>query len=160
MFPWLWLWAPQVHFPWSGDVAQRIEPDMSWFFGAIAPAAGNARIEQKAFRIASYGKQLGLLTEVVLAMTSELEPKGAKARESLDRLRKLAAQIEELKSAQYGELAVAIAEQARELERKRPAEFDRLRELLAADKPSLLARAQPRRSPQRKLIVRKPREGA
>ena len=30
MFPWLWLWAPQLHFPWSGDVAQDIEPTTTW----------------------------------------------------------------------------------------------------------------------------------
>ena len=25
MFPWFWFWAPQIHFPWSGDVAQRTD---------------------------------------------------------------------------------------------------------------------------------------
>ena len=39
MYPWLWFWAPQFHFPFSGSVAQRIEPDTRWFFDGI-PARG------------------------------------------------------------------------------------------------------------------------
>ena len=51
MYPWLWFWAPQLHFPFSGDVKQSIDPDTHWFFGAIHPAAGNSRIEEKAFAV-------------------------------------------------------------------------------------------------------------
>lgn len=49
MFPWLWFWAPQIHFPWSGSVAQQIEPNLGWFFGAIRPGSGDAAIESDAF---------------------------------------------------------------------------------------------------------------
>jgi hypothetical protein len=59
MYPWLWIWAPQLHFPWSGGVAQRIEPNANWFFDSISGQPGNAKIEKKAFGVASYGKQLG-----------------------------------------------------------------------------------------------------
>jgi hypothetical protein len=53
-------------FPWSGDVIQDIEPQTSWFFGSIAPEAGDGRIERHiALDIASYGKQLSALLDVV-----------------------------------------------------------------------------------------------
>ena len=61
MFPWLWLYAPQLYFPWSGSVAQQIEPNVDWFFDSINAAAGDGKIERKAFDKASYGTQLGLL---------------------------------------------------------------------------------------------------
>ena len=69
MFPWLWHWAPQVHLPWSGDVAQRIAPATHWFFQGIQPGAGHPRIEEEAFDVASYGKQLGLITELLLDLS-------------------------------------------------------------------------------------------
>ena len=81
MFPWLWYWAPQVHFPWSGRVAQQIAPDTHWFFGGIRPGAGDARIEEQAFGVASYGKQLGLITEVLLALAQESPRASIAARE-------------------------------------------------------------------------------
>ena len=40
MFPWLWVWAPQRRFPFSGDVSQDIEPSVSAFFKSIRPEAG------------------------------------------------------------------------------------------------------------------------
>jgi hypothetical protein len=70
MFPWLYpfapqifQWAPQVHFPWSGAVTQDIAPET--YFGAIAPGAGDAEIERDVLRHASFGKQLGILADVV-----------------------------------------------------------------------------------------------
>ena len=36
MYPWFRFWAPQLHFPFSGSVAQRIEPDNRMFFDARA----------------------------------------------------------------------------------------------------------------------------
>jgi hypothetical protein len=53
MFPWLWFYAPQFHFPWSGAVAQRIAPDTHWFFSGIRPGAGDAHIEEQAFGVAT-----------------------------------------------------------------------------------------------------------
>ena len=72
MHPWLWFWAPQIHFPWSGSLAQNIAPNTSWFSDLIQPGAGNARIEAQAFATASYGKQLGLITDVLLGPGIEL----------------------------------------------------------------------------------------
>ena len=49
MYPWLCFWAPQIHFPLSGSLAQNIEPNTTWFSDLIKPPAGDARIEEKAF---------------------------------------------------------------------------------------------------------------
>ena len=40
MNPWFFFWAPQLTMPFGGSVAQRIEPDTTWFFNGIAPTAG------------------------------------------------------------------------------------------------------------------------
>jgi hypothetical protein len=111
MFPWLWLYAPQFHLPWSGAVAQQIAPDTHWFFSGIRPGAGDARIEEQAFGVASYGKQLGLITEVLLALAQESPPASAKAQESIDKLTTIQAEIERLKTAEYERVAVSLAEQ-------------------------------------------------
>ena len=103
MFPWFWFWAPQLHFPLSGSVAQRIEPDTNWFFGAISPQAGDGAIERKAFDVASYGKQLGLIAEVLVDLAEQQPPRSAKGREALKRLRQIQARIEDLKETEYQE---------------------------------------------------------
>jgi hypothetical protein len=111
MFPWLWFFAPQIHFPWSGAVAQQIAPDTHWFFAGIRPDAGDARIEERAFGVASYGKQLGLITEVLLALAHESPRASAKAQASIDKLKKIQAEIEDIKSAQYEQMAKSLIEQ-------------------------------------------------
>lgn len=111
MFPWLWFFAPQIHFPWSGAVAQQIAPDKHWFFGGIRPGAGDARIEEQAFGVASYGKQLGLITEVLLALAQESPKASAQAKASIAKLQKIQAEIERLKTAEYERVAESLAEQ-------------------------------------------------
>ena len=86
MFPWLWFWAPQVHLPWSGNVAQDIEPSTSWFFRGIRPQSGDGEIEERAFAVASYGRQLGLITEVLLELAEQLAPASPQGGEALARL--------------------------------------------------------------------------
>jgi hypothetical protein len=100
MTPWFWTWAPQIHLPLSGDVAQRIDPKTVWRFDAIPGWAGDGRLEQRAVNeVASYGRQLGLITEVLLSIARQLPPGDAAARESLARLERIAAEIEGLKPA-------------------------------------------------------------
>lgn len=101
MFPWLWLWAPRVEFPLSGDVVQDIEPTLAPYFGRIAPPAGNGRIESKAVQVASYGRQLGLLTDVVIGLAEQSLPKGAEAQRALEQLKQIRGQIAELKTTEY-----------------------------------------------------------
>ena len=117
MFPWLWLFAPQVHYPWSGAVAQHIAPETDWFFAGIAPTAGDGRIERQAFEVASYGRQLGLITEVLLDLAAQLPPRSAKGRESLARLQAIQAAIEVLKQAEHERVAESLAAQVRAIQR-------------------------------------------
>jgi hypothetical protein len=118
MFPWLWFFAPQVHFPWSGSVAQHIAPNTDWFFAGIAPSAGDARIERDAFRVATYGRQLGLITEVLLDIAHQTAPTSGKARDSLARLQAIRARIEQLKEAEYERVADDLAEQVRRIQQR------------------------------------------
>jgi hypothetical protein len=79
---------------------QQIDPDLTWFSHWITPGAGNAAIEEKAFSgVASYGKQLGLITDVLLAIVEKTaltdEPK------AVDDLRRIRSRIEMLKTVEY-----------------------------------------------------------
>lgn len=134
MVPWLWFWSPQLYFPWSGSVAQRIEPNTSWFFDAILPSAGGARIERKAFDVASYGRQLGLITEVLLELAARQRPLDDEAAQSLGRLKSIRAEIEQIKKDEAHRTARQIEAQVRELKTRSAAEFqdliERLRPLL------------------------------
>lgn len=127
MFPWLWFWAPQVHLPWSGDVAQRIAPTTHWFFQGIRPGAGHARIEEEAFDVVSYGKQLGLITELLLDLSrrSAGEP-SPQAVEAQGKLVEIARQIEAIKSREYARDAAELERQLREAQRRGGVEFERL----------------------------------
>jgi hypothetical protein len=118
MFPWLWFWAPQVHFPWSGSVAQHIAPDTDWFFGAIRPGAGDARIEQQAFGVASYGRQLGLITEVLLELAQQAPKASARAQASVERLKQIQSAIEDIKAAECERIADTLAEQVQRIQRQ------------------------------------------
>lgn len=100
MFPWFWLWAPQLRLPFSGDVAQDIEPRLDWFFAGIKPQAGNARIEARAFDVASYGDQLGVITRLLLEMAERLPPETQSASSPLQELRDIHRRIEAIKQAE------------------------------------------------------------
>ena len=87
--PWWWLSKGAL----SGDLTQDISPVTSW----LSPQfefnfAGNRSLEAKVVAdVASYGKQLGLLSEAVLEITD------GKKGVALDRLKTLTEQIEEVK---------------------------------------------------------------
>ncbi len=127
MFPWLWFWAPQVHLPWSGDVAQRIAPTTHWFFQGIRPGAGHARIEEEAFDVASYGKQLGLVTELLLDLSRRSGgAPSPQAAEALDKLLDIARRIEAIKAQAYAQEADELERQLREVQRRGGADFEQL----------------------------------
>ena len=101
MFPWIWLWAPQVRLPFSGDVAQDIEPSLDLFFAGIKPHSGNARIEAQAFDVASYGDQLGVITQLLLEL-ADREPADVQAASApLQELRRIHERIEAIKDAEH-----------------------------------------------------------
>lgn len=130
MFPWLWIWAPQLHYPWSGSVVQSIEPDTNWFFDAIPAQAGNGTIEKKAFEVASYGRQLGLITEVLIELAKTDTTLSAEAATSLERLRTIRAEIEKIKATDTDSMVDDIESAFGRLQSSNPSEFARLRQRL------------------------------
>jgi hypothetical protein len=126
MIPWLWTWSPTLHFPWSGNVAQQIEPDTHWFFDAIAPASGNADVERKAFERASYGKQLGLVTDVLLEQVAHGRLESEAAKESLRRLKEIHVDIERIKNESVTTSVRSIEEDIARLKKRSPAEYKAL----------------------------------
>ena len=130
MFPWVWWWAPSIHFPWSGNVAQEIRPDTDWFFGAIPPSAGDGRIEKQAFELASYGRQLGLITDVLLGLCAERAPADAQAQAALAELRTIAARIEALKQRVRADDEARLLTELQALVAARPEAAERLRAAL------------------------------
>jgi hypothetical protein len=144
MYPWLWFWAPQFHFPFSGSVAQRIDPDTRWFFDGIRPEAGNGDVEKQIFDVASYGRQLGLITEVLLANTSKGTVPPRQAAKAQARLEEVYREVEAVKARNCEKLsrsAVAV------LEKLQATDPDQLAEVLARfSKPApLLAIDAPRK---------------
>jgi hypothetical protein len=115
MYPWL-FWAPHIHFPYSGSFAQSVEPNTNWFFNAIRPEAGIADVERRVFDVASYGRQLGLITEVLLAMADPQAIDKKKTNKSLERLKEIYHEIEKVKEeseAQVAETAIALLDKLR-----------------------------------------------
>jgi hypothetical protein len=130
MNPWLWLWAPHIHFPWSGAVAQTIDPSTSWFAQHIQPGAGHAAIEEKAFALASYGKQLGLITEVLIDLADQAPALSPQAAESLATLRQLQRQIHTIKTDEHTATATRLAREIDALHGHGSAAFEPLRQHL------------------------------
>ena len=132
MNPWLIFWAPQLHLPFGGSVAQRIDPDTNWFFGSIAPTAGDANIEQKAFEVASYGRQLGLITEILIDIAESSPPRTASGVESLRRLRDIKTEIDKLKERDADSLVRDIETKISRVKRKHKGKTAELRRTVEA----------------------------
>ena len=131
MFPWCLNWSPEVHFPFSGSVQQQIEPEFDWFFGRINPALGDERIERRVFEEAgSYGKQLGLIAEVVLEMAESQQDAGNGASRSLERLKELVAQVETIKTQERGSRRKRLKESLNAYREQEPEDFEQMIEEL------------------------------
>ena len=114
----LWMFRA----PWSGNVAQRITAP--WFSPSLTVNyAGDAAVEDRVVtEVASYGKQLGWLTEIVIA-SAKGQPLPT---ETLARLEKAAKDIAVIKE-QVGVSAVEAANEALDrLERHDPAQYHNL----------------------------------
>lgn len=120
MFPWFWLWAPQLRLPFSGDVMQDIEPRLDAFFAGIKPESGNARIEARAFEAASYGHQLGVITDLLMEMAERLPADAQAASKPLQALRDIRDRIEVIKDGEYARELTALQARVRQLEGRRP----------------------------------------
>jgi hypothetical protein len=102
MFP--FVYSPTYEYPFSGDVTQGISPSFSWEIEGIP------EVEYEVVTtVASYGKQLGKLTEAVLALAEKTGLEG----EEIEAVRKIAAGVEEAK-LRARDAARARAEKAAE----------------------------------------------
>lgn len=119
MFPWFWLWAPQLRLPFSGDVAQDIEPRLDWFFAGIKPQAGNARIEARAFDVASYGDQLGVISKLLLEWAERLPADVQAASAPLQELRDIHRRIEAIKEDECERELATLEARVAQLRRRR-----------------------------------------
>ena len=101
MFP--FTFAPRFEYPLSGDVTQAIAPG----FGDIE---GVPEVEHEVIMtVASYGKQLGKLTEAMLAVADKIGLEG----KEIDDLRAMNEGVKEAKGRAL-EAVRARAEKARE----------------------------------------------
>ena len=72
MNPWLFPWSDIYKWPLSGNVTQDISPASGW----LSPQfefnfAGDRKIESEVVsEVASYGKQLGILSEALLEIAN------------------------------------------------------------------------------------------
>ena len=127
MYPWLVYWAPQLHLPFGGNVAQQIDPSTNWFFDSIAPTAGDGTIERKAFDVASYGRQLGLITELLLDVAAKTPPTDAAGVDALDRLTRIKTAIDGVKTQDASMVELEIESLIGRLKRTHKNEFPAIR---------------------------------
>ena len=116
--PFMWpfnLFAP-------GNLSQPILP--GWSLGNVSVNyAGNADIEKDVVeKVASFGKQLGIITDAVLAL-ADGNPKDDKA---IVRLKEIAAKIEEVKNRNKASLADQARDAMQRLEKAEPASARRI----------------------------------
>ncbi len=117
MYPWLFLWAPQYHFPWSGAVKQEISPETIW--GAIPANAGDGAVEEDVFKLAaSYVKQIGILSDIVQSLTDEVagKPRTGKAVHATAQLNKTVKDVEAIKARHKRQRIDAAVAVLRELQ--------------------------------------------
>jgi len=131
MKPWFSYLYPQLYLPFSFINAQNIEPNTNWFFSSIGAKAGNGSVEQKIFEHASYGRQLGLIIEVLLGMIQKLDninitDKDGELFHSLDRLKTINDAISAIKKQDVGEVVGGIKDQMSDLKRKNEKEYRQL----------------------------------
>ena len=124
MFPWLWLYAPQISWPLSGAVTEAISTDA--FFRGIKPGAGVPAVEQQVFEQASYGKQLGWLTDVLIEATDAKALQSAAAKASLADLKNLHDKVERIKSQHRQDRADAAIALLDQIAADSPEELGRL----------------------------------
>ena len=114
----LWMFRA----PWSGNVAQRITAP--WFSPSLTVNyAGDAAVEDRVVtEVASYGKQLGWLTEIVIASANG-QPLPT---ETLARLEKAAGEIDAIKEQSRASAIEAANNALDRLERDNPAQYHEL----------------------------------
>ena len=134
---WLRLWSPTINMPGSGSIGRfNYHPYTTW--GAPTLISGNEAVEQVVYHdIATPGRQLGRLTEVVLELVEELGKLDSRIAES-ENVKKLVAMSDKIKSIKetVEDTSVAAAKEALEkLKAMDEKAFDALmKEYAASDK--------------------------
>ncbi len=97
---WLRLWSPTINLPGSGSIGGfNYHPYTTW--EAPSLFRGNPVVEQGVYReVASPGKQLGAITDAVLALAEALAKNGTDLSnaEPIKKLRELDDEIKTVKS--------------------------------------------------------------
>lgn len=114
---------------------QTIAPATNWGTAITVNYQGVPSIEADIQReVASAGKQLGILTEAVLALAAPVEAGlGDDAREKIARLRRLAERVEAVKARNRDTVRRQIRDQMASLVRTDPDAAESLVEVLRAD---------------------------
>jgi hypothetical protein len=92
---WLNINSP-VHWPFSGPVTQDIHP-------SLLSKAGSDEVELRVLReVASYGRQIGVLSDLVLALVESVQPKALSdtGKHALAQLQQMTADIKRIKERQ------------------------------------------------------------
>ena len=128
--PWVWNFEPHIQYP---GLAQNIAPATNWFSQMIPSDPRRAGIEEKAVAVASYGQQLGLISELLLALAGQpgvkLDKQATKAQ---DRLREIVRKIETIKHHEQQAGLRNAPERLRDLKDRDPAAYDELKMRLLA----------------------------
>jgi hypothetical protein len=113
---WIFRW------PFSGNVNERITAP--WFSPSLTVNyAGDARIEDRVVtEVASYGKQLGWLTEIAIALAKKQDPPA----DTLRLLERAAAAIDTIKKEVHRSTLEMAKEALDRLERDQPAQYEKL----------------------------------
>ncbi len=122
MSNWLFPLSGLFKSPLSGDVNQDYAPVTSWFSPQVRlNFAGDQEIESKVVSdVASYGKQLGVLTEAMLELAE------GNRGEAVDRLKVLAEQIEQVKQQHQEKLEQRVRADLKTLQQQDPAAYKAL----------------------------------
>jgi hypothetical protein len=85
-----------VHWPFSGAVTQDIQ-------ASLLSKAGDNEVEVRVLReVASYGKQIGVIGDLLLAVVGSMPPRklGEEGEHALMQLRQMAEDIQRIKEGQ------------------------------------------------------------
>jgi hypothetical protein len=120
---------PWLKLPGSGDVWQKVTNVTDWFSPKFEMNfAGDPGIEEEVNKtVASYGRQLGILTEAVIALADPTQPKAVvDLKSAIDRLKGFQAEIEAIKKRRAPELEDQIIDAVTRLKASDPDAYKRL----------------------------------
>jgi len=117
--PYLWPTSPFA----PGNLAQSILP--GWFSSVSVNYQGNAEIEKDVIeKVASYGKQLGIITDALLVLAGDAAPPDDK--DPVAHLRTIAEEVRKLKERNRRSLTEQAADAMSKLAESNPREAERI----------------------------------